>query len=40
MSSVDWCNVHEKLAIRFEEKLARLNGKANNIHDTKNEVFR
>ena len=34
MSSVDLCKVYERLAIRFEEKLARLTSKANNIHDT------
>ena len=39
MSSVDWGKVYERLAIRFEEKLATLSSKINNIHDTKNEVF-
>ena len=36
----DWCKVYDRLAIRLKEKLARLNSKTNNIHDTKNEVFR
>ena len=40
MSSVDLGKVYERLAIRFKEKLARLSSKTNNIHDTKNEVFR
>ena len=40
VSSVDWCKVDETRAINFEEKLARLSSKINNIHDTKNEVFR
>ena len=40
MSSVDWCKVYERLAIRFDEKLARLGSRISNIHDTKNEVLR
>ena len=28
------------MAIKFEEKLVRLRNKTNNIHDTKDEVFR
>ena len=40
MSSVDSCKVYERLAIRFDEKLARLGSKISNIHDTKNEVLR
>ena len=39
MSSVDWCKVHKRLAIMFEEKFARLYWETNNIHDKKNEVF-
>ena len=35
MSSVDWCKVYERLAIRFEEKLEELTSKTNNIQDTK-----
>ena len=32
--------VHERLAIRFKENIARLSSKTNNIHNTKNKVFR
>ena len=39
MSSVDWCKLYERLGIRFEEKLARLSSKTNNIHDTKKWSF-
>ena len=30
VSRVDWCKVYERLATRFEEKLARLSSKTNN----------
>ena len=39
-TSVHCGKVYERLAIRFKETLARLSSKTNNIHDTKNEVFR
>ena len=39
MSIVDSFKVYETPVIGFEEKLARLSSKTNNIHDTKNEVF-
>ena len=29
VSSIDWCKVYERLAIRFEEKLVRLSSKTN-----------
>ena len=35
MLNGDWCKVYERLAIRFEEKLARVSGKTKNILDTK-----
>ena len=34
-SSVDWCKVHERLAIRFQETVLRNSNKTNNIHDKK-----
>ena len=39
MSIVNWCKVYERLAIRFEEKLAGLSSKSNNIHDIKKWSF-